>query len=89
MFANTSLDEPSICLFKDGSGIDFLDKSHKMLEPWQLLLDLGHFSSYNYPYLLKALEDFKDTVNERAMGKTLINLSLHHTGTDDLNSRVI
>jgi len=49
------------------------------LEPWQFLNDLGHFASYNYSYLLKVLEDFKD-INERTMARTLINLSINHTG---------
>jgi len=34
MHANTSIDDPSICLIKEGNGIDNLDKSYKMLEPW-------------------------------------------------------
>jgi hypothetical protein len=64
MFANTSLDDPSISLTKEGNGIDNLDKSYKMLEPWQLLNDLGHFASYNYSYLLKILEDFNSRYAE-------------------------
>jgi Holliday junction resolvasome RuvABC ATP-dependent DNA helicase subunit len=59
-----------------------------MLEPWQVLLDLGHFSSYNYNYLLKILEDFKD-INEKTMARTLLNLSINHTGIDDLTTRII
>jgi hypothetical protein len=34
IYANVHIDEPSISLFKDGNGIDNLDKSYKMLEPW-------------------------------------------------------
>jgi hypothetical protein len=88
IYANSNPDEPSISLFKDGVGLDFLDKSYKMLEPWQLLLDLGHLSSYNYNLLLKTLEDFKD-ISERTMARTLLQLSLNHTGTDDLNTRIL
>lgn len=87
MFANATIDEPSICLTKDGNGIDNLDKCYKMLEPWQLLIDLGHFCSYNLSYLLKILEDFKD-INERTMARTLLHLSINHTGCDDLTSRI-
>lgn len=58
-----------------------------MLEPWQLLLDLGHYSTYNYNYLLMSLQDFKD-INEKTMVKTLLNLALYNTGTDDPNSRI-
>lgn len=87
MYSNVTQEEPSICLFKEGNGIDNLDKSYKMLEPWQLLIDLGHFSSYNYNYLLKILEDFKD-INEKTMARTLLHLSINHTGFDDLVSRI-
>lgn len=69
-------------MIKDGNGIDNLDKSYKMLEPWQILVDLGHFSSYNYNFLVKTLEDFKD-ISERTMAKTILYLALNHTGQDD------
>ena len=55
-----------------------------MLEPWELLVDLGHFSTYNYNYLLMALSDFKD-INEQTMARTLLYLSYYHTGLDDQN----
>lgn len=80
MYANTLIEDPSISLTKDGNGIDHLDKCYKMLEPWQLLVDLGHFSSYNYNYLLKTLEDFKEHMNEKMMARNLINLAINHTG---------
>lgn len=76
-----------MCLFKEGNGIDNLDKCYKMLEPWQLLLELGHMSSYNYNQLLKILEDFKD-INEKIMARTLLNLSIQHTGSDDHASKI-
>jgi hypothetical protein len=44
-----------VSLIKEGTGLDNLDKASKMLEPWQVLLDLGHYASYNYNYLLIAL----------------------------------
>jgi hypothetical protein len=59
-----------------------------MLEPWQLLNDLAHFCSYNYSYLVKTLEDFRD-INERTMARTLLNLSVNHTGCDDMVSRIV
>ena len=82
MFGNTSSEEPSISFLRDGNGIDSLEKSFKMLEPWQLLIDLGHFSSYNYNFLVKALEDFRD-INEKTMARTLLYLAVNHTGVDD------
>lgn len=88
MHENTNSEDPSISLIKEGSGLDNLDKAHKMLEPWQLLLDLGHFSTYHYNYLLMTLSDFKD-INEKIMARTLLHLAFHHTGQDDQTSRVI
>ena len=87
MFANVHPDDPSISLFKEGNGIDNLDKSYKMLEPWQLLIELGHMSSYNYNQLLKILEDFKD-INEKTMARTLLHLAINHTGPDDQASKI-
>jgi hypothetical protein len=88
LYANSNVDEPSVSLIKEGTGLDNLDKSHKMLEPWQLLLDLGHMSTYNYNYLLMALQEFRD-INERVMVKTLLQLAVHNTGTDDPHTRVV
>jgi len=68
-------------------GLDHLDKSFKLLEPWQVLLELGYYTSYNYNYLVKALEDFRD-INEKTMARTLLMLSLNNTGQDDSNSRI-
>ncbi len=59
-----------------------------MVEPWQVLVDIGHYVTYNYNYLLMTLSEFKD-FNEFTMAKTLLNLALHHTGYDDFQSRVI
>lgn len=86
--ANTNPDDPSISLFKEGIGLDNLDKTYKILEPWQLLIDVGHFCTYNHSYLLKLLEEFKD-INEKTMAKTLLYLAQNHTGTDDLNTRIV
>jgi hypothetical protein len=82
IYANCSPDEPSISLLREGNGLDFLDKAPKILEPWELLIDLGHYCTYNYSYLLKVLEDFRD-INEKTMARTLLHLSQNHTGTDD------
>jgi hypothetical protein len=82
LFASTSPEDPSISLIKEGTGLDSLDKSYKILEPWQVLIDLGHFCTYNYNYLLKILEEFKD-INEKTMAKTLLYLAQNHTGMDD------
>jgi len=88
MYANISSDEPSHSLFREGTGLENLDKASKMLEPWQLLLDIGHMGSFNYNFLLSTLADFKD-ITEKTMIKTLLYLSLSNTGQDDQTSRII
>lgn len=79
MNSNVQSEEPSISLIKEGSGLDHLDKACKMIEPWELLLDVGHYASFNYNYLVMTLQDFKD-INEKTMARTLLHLSRHHTG---------
>ena len=53
------------------------------MEPWELLLDLGHFSSFNYQQLIMALSDFKD-INEKTMANTILHLAMNHTGQDTI-----
>lgn len=79
MHANVSSEDPTCSLLKEGMGLDHIDKSFKLLEPWQVLLELGYYTSYNYNYLVKALEDFRD-INEKTMARTLLMLSLNNTG---------
>lgn len=81
-------DDSTLEMMKEGTGLDYLDKANKVLEPWEVLLDLGHYATYNYNYLLNCLTDFKD-INEKVMARTILHLSLNHTGYDDLNSRVV
>lgn len=52
------------------------------------MIDLGHFCTYNYNYLLKILEEFKE-ITEKTMAKTMLYLAINHTGTDDLHSRIV
>ena len=42
-----------------------------MLEPWQILLELGHYCTYNYNLLTMAVNDFQE-VNEKIMARTLV-----------------
>ena len=49
------------------------------MQPWEVLLDLGHYSSFDYQVLTMALQDFKD-INEKVMANTILNLALNHTG---------
>jgi hypothetical protein len=59
-----------------------------LLEPWEVLLDLGHFISFNYQQLIMALQDFKE-INERSMANMMIHLSLNNTGQDTSQSRIV
>jgi hypothetical protein len=57
------------------------------LEPWQVLIDLGHYSSFNYQMLSLTLQDFKD-ISEKTMALMLLHLSIHYSGQDDQASRI-
>jgi len=76
-------EDPVNSLIRVGSGIDHLQNVNKILEPWQVLIDLGHFSSLNYNMLSLALQDFKD-ISEKTMASTLLHLAVHHSGNVDL-----
>jgi len=45
---NPSADEPSNALIRIGTGLDHLTLANKFLQPWEVLLDLGHYISFNY-----------------------------------------
>lgn len=81
--ANPLPDDPVNSLIRLGSGLDQLVNISKSVEPWEILLDLGQFSSYNYQVLSMALQDFR-SINERTMASTLLHLAIHHSGNDDL-----
>ena len=85
---NPSPDDPSNALLRNGSGLEHLSHANKVLEPWEVLLDLGHFISFNYQQLIMALQDFKD-INERAMANMILQLSLHNSGQDTSQSRIV
>jgi len=60
----------------------------KLLEPWEVLIDLGHYSSFNYQMLSMTLQDFKD-INEKTMANMLLHLAVHYSGQDDMQSRIV
>ena len=84
---NPSPDDPTNSMIRIGSDFEHLMQASKIMQPWEVLLDLGHYSSFDYQVLNMALQDFKD-INERTMANTILNLALHHTGKDDYNSRL-
>ena len=61
--SNPSPDDPTNSLTKPGSGFEHLEHVSSIMEPWELLLDLGHFSSNLFANINMALADFKD-INE-------------------------
>lgn len=65
-----------------GSGLSHLPQISKLLEPWEILIDLGHYSSVNYQTLTMALQDFKD-ITEKTMANMLLHLAVHNSGSDD------
>jgi hypothetical protein len=71
-----------LSLFNESGGCESLDKAHKILEPWELLLDMGPFATVNYSHLMSILSEFKE-MNEKTMAKTILNLAFHHTGSHD------
>lgn len=50
---------PSFNLMKDGCGLEHLEFASKILKPWEVLVDIGHSSTYNYDFLIKTLSEFK------------------------------
>lgn len=84
---NPTLEDPANSLIRLGSGLNHLSQASKLLEPWEVLIDLGHYSSINYQMLSNALQDFKD-INEKTMANMLLHLAVHYSGQDDLQSRI-
>ena len=68
--------------------MEHLEFAHKLLEPWEVLVDIGHNSSYMYDFLLKTLSEFKN-IDEKTMAKTILMLSIHHQGKDDHISKIV
>lgn len=85
---NPTLEDPANSLIRLGSGLNHLSQVSKLLEPWEVLIDLGHYSSFNYQMLSTALQDFKD-INEKTMANMLLHLAVHYSGQDDLQSRIV
>ena len=87
IFQNPTIEDPSNSLIRNGSDFDSLSQVSKFMQPWEVLLDLGHYCSFDYQVLSMALQDFKD-INERTMANTILHLALNHTGQDQYQSRV-
>jgi hypothetical protein len=75
-------------ILRDGYGLEDLEYVHKMIQPWEVLIDIGHSSSYMYDFLFKTLQEFKN-IDEKIMAQTILHLSVHHTGKDDHVSKIV
>lgn len=42
-------------VLREGCGLEDLEFVHKMIQPWEVLIDIGHSSSYMYDFLFKTL----------------------------------
>ena len=74
-------------LLKDSIGVDKLEKSNKMVDLWQTLVELGHYVSFNYNYLQQVFKDYLH-LKEPELAKNLIMLSINYHGVDDQNSKI-
>lgn len=83
------IDESSLSMLREGTGLDFLDKTFKVLKPWEVLLDIGPQATNDYNgVLMNIFSDFKD-ISEKTMAQTLLHLSLNHTCSLDQTSRMV
>ena len=85
---NSHSDMPSYTILRDGCGLEHLEFAQKVLQPWEILIDIGHSSSYMYDFLLKTLSEFKG-IDEKIMAMTLLQLAIHHQEKDDHISKIV
>jgi hypothetical protein len=80
---NTPSSHANINILRD---LESFSKAESTLDPADLLLDLGHMTTYDYDQLLAVLNEFK-TINEQMMASTLIKLANHYQGQDNKEVR--
>ena len=76
---NSHFELPSFAFLREGGGLENLETVKSVLQPWEVLLDIGHNSTYMYDFLLKALSEFR-SLDERTMAQTLLHLAYNNTG---------
>ena len=60
----------------------------KLMQPWEMLMDLGHVSNNsNYQLLTMVLQDFKD-INESTMANTILHLAINNSGEEPCQTRI-
>jgi|TARA_B110001450_G_C17646380_1_gene491403 hypothetical protein len=74
---NAHVELPSYNILKDGFGLEHLEFVNQVLQPWEVLIDIGHNSSYMYDFLYKTLFEFKG-IDEKVMAQTILQLAIHH-----------
>lgn len=57
------------------------------MQPWEVLQDLGYYSTFDYQVLTMALQDFKD-INERTMAHTILRLALNNSGEESAATKI-
>ena len=63
-------------------------KVSKLMQPWEMLMDLGHVSNNsNYQLLTMVLQDFKD-INESTMANTILHLAINNSGEEPCQTRI-
>lgn len=68
--------------------MEHLETVKAVLQPWEILLDIGHNSTYMYDFLLKALSEFK-SIDEKTMALTILHLAVNYNGQEDATSRLV
>jgi hypothetical protein len=74
---NPTIEDPANSLIRIGSGLSHLCQVNRLIEPWEVLIDLGQSSSLNYQMLSMALQDFKE-INEKTMANMLLHLAVYY-----------
>ena len=87
MSQNPSAEDPSFALIKTGSDFDTLSRASRFMQPWEVLQDLGYYSTFDYQVLTMALQDFKD-INERTMAHTILRLALNNSGEESAATKI-
>lgn len=85
---NSHFDLPSYGLLTEGGGLEDLEFACRILNPWEVLIDLGPHSTQSYDFLLKTLSEFKQ-VDELTMAKMLVQLAFNNDSKEDHISKIL
>jgi hypothetical protein len=85
---NSHFELPSFAFLREGGGLEHFESIKAVLEPWEILLDIGHNGTYMYDFLLKSLSEFKQ-IDEKTMATTLLHLAFNHSGQENATTRLV